>query len=92
MDDKMDILFDPKKINKSNDSTIYEKIFEVRKTRPNDFVISSLFSAFMDAKTTKTKVYVLKTLSHERIDNVIFDFKRCKIVRSRYTKKKHSTV
>jgi hypothetical protein len=93
MDKKMEILFDPKKRGREDDlNTVYEKIFEIREKRPDDFVISALFSALMDAKISNSRIFILKSLSHERNDNVIFDFKRCKLANRSIRQKKHRKI
>jgi hypothetical protein len=59
MPEKLIILFDAEKEGNTETQKMYSRLFEIRRKKPEDFVWSAFFSAFVDAKEAKSKVFTI---------------------------------
>lgn len=75
MPDKMTVMFDPSISGHDELRKMYQRVFKIREKRPEDFIWSAFFSAFVDAKESGSRVYFIRDVERPG-SRIVVDFKR----------------
>lgn len=75
MTKKMTLIFDPTIQRGIELKRAHKKIFEMRETEPEEFIMSAMFSALIDAMESGAKVFSIEGENNPKA-HVFFNFKR----------------